>query len=115
MNRGELNQFIEIWEKVPKDNFIDELGEKQDDKKLVAAVFAKKEFRGGGLLTGRAADTVLTQTTHKFTYPYKEYPNLINDKNWIMHNGKKYEILYTLDENNKNEFLQVFCKEEVFR
>jgi len=45
------------------------------------------------------------------TYPYWEYPKLIADKNWIEYDGKKYNILYVLDEGNTHEWLQVFTNE----
>ena len=110
MNRGELNQLIEIWGKVETED-IDELDEKVIEERKLKEVLAKKEFRGGGLLTGRPADTVLTQTTQKFTYVYNEFPQLIADKHWIKHNGVEYKVLYTLNEGDKNEFLQVFTSE----
>lgn len=114
MNRGECRHLIEIWEEVSPDDSenTNRMGESLPEPKKVAEVYAKKEFRGGGLLTGRMADSVLTETTQKFTWPYYDYPNPIADKNWLVHNGKKYQILYTLDEGDKHEFLQVFTKEK---
>ena len=111
MKRGELNQLIEIWGRTETEE-TDELGEKVIKYQKLKEVSAKKEFRGGGLLSGRPADTVLTQTTQKFTYVYNEFPRLIAGEHYIVHNGLKYKILYTLDEGGKNEFMQVFCKEE---
>ncbi len=117
MNRGELKHFIEIWEEEEstQDDDIDELGERKINKILKAKVLAKKEFRGGGLLTGRPADTVLSKTTHKFTYVYNEYPDLTAERNWIKYNGIVYNVLYVLNEDDKNEFLQVFTEETEYR
>lgn len=114
MNRGECNKLIEIWEEIESEDSetTNRMGEVLPTPTKVKELFAKKEFRGGGLLTGRPADSVLTETTQKFTWPYYDYPNPIADKNWIVHDGKKYQILYTLDEGDKHEFLQVFTKEK---
>lgn len=110
MNRGEFRHLIEIWENVLTDE-TNKLNEQIEEAQCQAKVFAKLEFRGGGLLSGRPADSVLSQTTQKFTYVYNNYPNLLADKNWIVYRGKKYDILYTLNEGEKDEFLQVFTKE----
>lgn len=110
MNRGELRHPIEIWENKAS-NKSNRLGEESEKPELVATVFSKIEFRGGGLLTGRAADSVLSKTTQKFTYVYNEYPDLTPDKNWIEYRNKKYDILYTLNEGEKDEYLQVFTEE----
>lgn len=113
MNRGDLRHLIEIWGEVTPENATpNAMGEILPVKTLLKKVFASLEFRGGGLLTGRPADSVLSQTTQKFTYPFKDYPVLIPDKNWIEYNGKKYNILYTLNEGVKDEYLQVFTNEK---
>lgn len=91
------------------------MGDYPEVKTLVKKVYAHLEFRGGGLLTGRPADSVLAQTTQKFTYPFKDYPNLVPDKNWIEYRGKKYNILYTLNEGERDEFLQVFTNEKDYK
>ena len=111
MNRGELNQLIEIWGKVETEEK-DELDENVVEERKLKEVLAKKEFRGGGLLSGRPADTVLSETTQKFTYVYDEFPTLISDKHFIVHNNIKYKVLYTLNEGDKNEYLQVFTAED---
>ncbi len=114
MNRGELKHYIEIYEKQETEEK-DELDEKILDDVLVASVLAKKEFKGGGLLSGRPADSVLSKTTHKFTYVYNEFPNLVAKKHYILHRGTKYEILYTLNEGESDEFLQVFVSEQEYK
>lgn len=111
MNRGELRHPIEIWENTNSGK-TNRLGEEPEKPEIVATVFAKIEFRGGGLLTGRAADSVLSKTTQKFTYAYNAYPNLLADKNWIEYKGKKYDILYILNEGERDEYLQVFTEEK---
>lgn len=82
MNRGEYRHFIEIWENKEAEE-TNRMGDTPEKAVKVAGVFAKLEFRGGGLLTGRQADSVLAQTTQKFTYPYFDFPDLVPDKNWI--------------------------------
>ena len=112
LNRGELRHQIEVWGQQDTQT-VDELDENVIEHVKIATVCAKKEFRGGGLLTGRIADTILTRTTHKFTYPYYDCPSIIADKNWIIENGKRYDILYVYDEDDKHELLQVFVEEKI--
>lgn len=111
MNRGECRHLIEIWENQEAET-TNRMGDIPEEPICVAKVWAKLEFRGGGLLTGRPADSVLTKTTQKFTYPYYDYPTLVADRNWIEYDGHKYNILYTLDEGNRHEWQQVFCDEQ---
>lgn len=111
MNRGEYRHFIEIWENKEAEE-TNRMGDTPEKAVKVDGVFAKLEFRGGGLLTGRQADSVLAQTTQKFTYPYFDFPDLVPDKNWIEYDGKKYNVLYALDEGNRHETLQVFTNEK---
>ena len=113
MDRGKLKHQIEIYEMRESDE-INELGEKKEIPFLITSVLAHVEFRGGGLLTGRIADSVLSKTTHKFTYVYNNMPILIADKNWIQFKGKKYNILFTLNEGETDEFLQVFTEESEY-
>ncbi len=111
MNRGKLRHLIEIYENKTTDEK-NELDENIEKAVCIGSVFASFEFRGGGLLTGRPADSVLSRTTHKFTYVYNNLPILLNDKNWIEYKGKKYNVLFTLNEDENNEFLQVFTEEQ---
>lgn len=116
MNRGELRHYIEIWaDSEPENGKKNRMGEVLTKPKRVAKTYAKLEFKGGGLLSGRQADSVLAQTTQKFTYPFKDYPNLIPDKNWIEYRGKKYDVLYTLNEGERDEYLQVFTRERGYK
>ena len=123
MNRGECRHLIEIWEDVvPTPEYItahnltpNRMGEYLPVPTKVGEVYAKLEFKGGGLLAGRIADSVLTETTQKFTWPYYDYPNPIADKNWIKYDGKKYQILYTLDEANRHEFFTGIYKRKGLR
>ena len=113
MDRGKLKHLIDIYENRETDE-TDELGEKIEKPFLIGSVLASVEFRGGGLLTGRVADSVLTKTTHKFTYVYNNLPFLMANKNWIEYKGKKYNILFTLNEGETDEFLQVFTEEQEY-
>lgn len=111
MNRGEFKHLIAIYKNKLSETS-NRLGEKKEIPEKIKEVYAKVEFRGGGLLSGRLADSVLSQTTQKFTYPYLDFPDLKPDKNWIEYKGKKYNILYTLNEGETDEFLQVFTNEK---
>lgn len=120
LNRGKYRHIIDIYEKTVQNGENDienDLGEYDTEYVFKKKVFASIEFRGGGLLSGRPADTVMSNVTHKISYPYNEYPVLTPDKNEIRftHGGvtHKYDIQYTLNDNFKDEELQVFVSERV--
>jgi len=111
MNRGEYNKPVEIWEKY-KTEETDDLGEAVIKERKVKSVFAKIETRIGSLLSGnRPADTVVEKTTHKISYPFYNFPELLPKWNYLKIGNTKFEIDYTLDEGFRHIELQVFVHE----
>lgn len=61
----------------------------------------------GSLLSGRAAETQLSRTTHKVVIRYR---NDIKPDMWLMIGGQRYNILYILDPFLKHVSLEIFCE-----
>ena len=112
INRGKYNKPIEIWE-VKKGTVKNRLGEYAEVKEKVKGIFACVETRVGGVLTGRPADTVMTTVTHKFSWDYNNFPEILPDKHFIKYKGHTFKVNYSLDDGFKNEELQVFVTEKV--
>lgn len=110
MNRGKYNRLIEIWQDKDGEE-IDELGNKIAVPEKIGETFAHFKSLLGTLLTGRAADTVVSKTTFKITWPYYNFPEVIPGIQYIKFEGKKFNIDYSLDDEFKHEELQVFCSE----
>ena len=111
-NRGKYKHYIEICE-IKKGETTNRLGEKIEIEETIAHVFANIETRVGGLLTGRPADTVMTSVTHKFSWDYNNFPEILPDKHIIKYQGHKFNVNYSLDDGFKHEELQVFVTEKV--
>lgn len=111
-NRGGYRVPIEIWEKYKKEEK-NALGEYEMSERLVKSFMVRIETRVGSLLSGnRPANTIVEKTTHKITYPFYNFPELLPDKNFIMLLGKRFEIDYTLNDGFKNIEMQAFVHEE---
>lgn len=111
-NRGGYRVPIEIWEKYETEN-TNELGEKEQSERLVKRFMAKVETRVGSLLSGnRPANTIVEKTTHKITYSFYNFKNLLPDRNFIKIFGRRFEIDYSLNDGFKNIEMQVFVHEE---
>ena len=111
-NRGKYNRLIEIYE-IKKGDTVNRLGEKKEVEEKVAQLFACIETRVGGLLTGRPADTVMTSVTHKMSWDYNNFPEILPDKHIIKYQGHTFKVNYSIDNGFKNEELQVFVTEKV--
>lgn len=109
-NRGKYRHWVEIWQDKDGDEE-DELGNKITLPTKVGETFARIESRVGSLLSGRAADTVVSKTTHKITWSYYNFPEVVAGVQYIMYEGKRFNIDYSLDEEFRHEELQVFCNE----
>lgn len=117
MNRGKYNRLITIYERKKGDE-VNRLGENIEDEIEVASVFACIETRVGGLLTGRPADTVMTSVTHKISWDYNNFPEILPDKHFIKFTDNhskehKFKINYSLNEGFDDVELQVFATEKV--
>lgn len=108
---GRYNKLISIFEL--KDGEENEIGEIDKEFVIVKTLFARIESRVGSLLTGRQADTKVSKTTHKISYPILNFPELSAEKHRIEWNGKQYSIDYVLDDDDLDEEMQVFvtCEE----
>lgn len=110
-NRGGYRVPIEIWEKYKKEEK-NALGEFEMSERLVKGFMARIETRIGSLLSGnRPANTIVEKTTHKITYPFYNFKNLLPDRNFIKIFGRRFEIDYSLNEGFKNLEMQVFVHE----
>lgn len=90
-----------------------ELGEVDTEYRLVKTLFADKETRVGGLLSGRPADTVLTTCTHKLTWRMKSFKNVQPDKHRIRYGKQMFDVNYCLGDEVTDDELQVFVTERV--
>ena len=70
-------------------------------------VWAEVKPQTGSLLSGRAAESTLSRTTHKITV---RYDSRITLGMWFMAGGQRYEILYILDPYLTGEVLEIFCE-----
>ena len=71
------------------------------------------ETRVGGLLSGRPADTLMTTVTHKFTWDYNNFPEILPDKHIIGYQNHRFDVNYSIDDGFKNVELQVFATEKI--
>ena len=111
MNRGKYRYWIEILEKT-KTNETNNLGEKKWEYQVKKGFLANIETRIGGLLSGRPADTVMTDVTHKISYPYLNFPEIKPDLHRIRFRGKEFNVKYAINEDNQQIEQQVFCSEK---
>lgn len=111
-NKGKYKHYIDICE-IRKGEVVNRLGEKKEVEEVVKSLFANIETRVGGLLTGRPADTVMTTVTHKFSWDYNNFPEILPDKHIIKYQGHTFKVNYSLDDGFKHEELQVFVTEKI--
>ena len=78
----------------------DELGQYPAEEQTVATVWA-------GVLSGRAAETQLSRTTHKVVIRYRKD---VTPDMWLIIGGQRYDILYILDPYLQHERLEIFCE-----
>lgn len=111
-NRGKYNRRIVIYE-MQKSDEVNRLGEKVEKEVPVASFMAGIETRVGGLLSGRPADTLMTTVTHKFTWDYNNFPEILPDKHIIGYQNHRFDVNYSIDDGFKNVELQVFATEKI--
>lgn len=109
---GKYNKLINVLE-LDTDGEENEIGEITYKFKIVKSFFARIESRVGSLLSGRQADTIVSKTTHKISYPLLNFPQISAHKHRIEWNSKQYAIDYVLDDDDLDEEMQVFvtCEE----
>lgn len=103
---GKYDKYIQICELQEGEE--NEIGEVTHEYVPVKELFARIEARIGSLLVGRQADTVVSKTTHKISYPLLNYPELSAKKHRIVWNNKIYSIDYILDDDELDEEMQAF-------
>lgn len=102
-----MNHVIEIW-KNSRGSVRDELGQFPIVKEKHARVWAGVTPQTGSALTGRAADTIVSRTTHKIVIRYRSD---ITPDMWVLDGtGARYNILYILNPYLANETLEIFCE-----
>ncbi len=106
LDAGKLNRRAEIW-KNGLSATKDDLGQYAQEDRLVATVWCGVTPQTGSLLSGRAADTQLSRTTHKVVIRYR--PGVTPDM-WLVIEGQRYEILYILDPYLGHVSLELFCE-----
>lgn len=107
MNPGELDKRI-IFFRNAENGETNELGANETKEEKIYECWAKLESRTGSLLTGRAADTKLSKTTHKFTI---RYTKKIPPDCWIVYDNRRFDIDYINDPDFKKEKLEIFVQE----
>lgn len=110
MNRGKYRYWIEILEKTKTDKK-NKLDEYEWEYQIKKCFLANIESRIGGLLSGRPADTVMTDVTHKISYPYLNFPVIKPDTHRIRFRGKEFNVKYSIDKDCMGIEQQVFCSE----
>lgn len=102
----ELTKRVEVWHNT-RSAEKNRLGQYPIEPVLYRTLYAAIIPQTGSLLSGRAADTTLSRTTHKVKIRYR---NDITPDMWIMYQGVRYDILYILDPNLNHERLEIFCE-----
>ena len=105
----ELNKRVEIYHSV-RSQTKDALGQYPIVDTLYTETYAAIIPQTGSLLSGRAADTTLSRTTHKIKLRYR---GDITPDMWVVADGVRYDILYILDPNLDHERLELFCEVNV--
>lgn len=103
---GRLNRKIELWQHVQTEEK-NSIGQKKWEETKVKDVWAEVKPQTGSLLSGRAAESTLSRTTHKITV---RYDSSITPGMWFMAGGQRYEILYILNPYLTGEVLEIFCE-----
>lgn len=103
---GRLKRKIELWQNVQTEER-NNIGQKIWNPEKIKDLWAEVKPQTGSLLSGRAAESTLSRTTHKITIRYDE--NVKSDM-WFQYNGERYDILYILDPFLTHECLEIFCE-----
>lgn len=101
-----LNRRASIWKNGTGDKK-DELGQYPQGDVKVADVWAGVTPQTGSLLSGRAAETQLSRTTHKVVIRYRAD---VRPDMWLIIAEDRYDILYILDPYLRHERLELFCE-----
>ena len=106
---SDLRQRAVIRQKVQAETR-DKLGQYPVEERTVDVVWCGVIPQTGSLLTGRAAETALSRTTHKIIVRWR--PDLRPDM-WLVVEGEIYDILYIMDPYHEHKTLEIFCEVRV--
>ena len=101
-----LQHRIDIWEKAP---FINELDENDYKDEKITTIWAKIVPQTGSLQKTQA-ETILSNTTHKIIVRYGAGKD-IKESDFIMFRGKRFDIKFILNPYFKNELLEIFAEQ----
>ena len=114
MNIGQLDSRIEIYNKAMGTN---EIGEQQPEEKLLKTIWAAVSPRTGSMMSGRAADVMLSKTTHCITIRAEEARDVTVDYliKWNDLNGRKhvFDIDYVLPPTRRSQFTEIYAQEVI--
>lgn len=103
---SKLTRKLALWRNV-KSVEMNELGQFPIVETHIKTIWGGIVPQTGQLLSGRAADTSLSRTTHKIIVRYD--PSIL-PSDWFIYGGSRYEILYILDTYLNHERLEIFCE-----
>lgn len=106
---GRLKHRVEVWKRI-SDNTRNELGTKTYTDTKVFEVWAEIQPQTAKQINGAFAETKLQETTHKITIRHR---NDISHDMWFKFRNERYDILYILNPNFTNDFLEIYCSVEV--
>lgn len=106
MDAGKLRSRVVVWHKEEFDN---ELKEKDYRDAEFARIWAEIIPQTGSLQRV-AADTILSNVTHKIIVRYNSAKDIKQDM-WITFRGHRFDIKFILNPYFKNEKLEIFCEE----
>lgn len=105
---SKYNKRIEIWGKV---SMINELLENDFENGKIKTIWSSIVPQTAKLQT-QQADTIVSNTTHKITCRYSAAKDIKQD-NWIVFNGKRFDINYILNPFEANVELEIFAENKV--
>lgn len=103
---SKLTRKLALWRNVQSVE-MNELGQFPIVETHIKTIWGGIVPQTGQLLSGRAADTSLSRTTHKIIVRYD--PSIL-PSDWFIYGGSRYEILYILDPYLNHERLEIFCE-----
>lgn len=108
MNAGKLRGKIAVW---GKEEYINELKETDFRDKELMSIWAEIIPQTASLQRG-AAETILSNTTHKIIVRYGSGKGIRQDM-WITFRDHRFEIKFILNPYFRNEKLEIFCEEVI--
>ncbi|MEC0107266.1 phage head closure protein [Paenibacillus taichungensis] len=108
MNAGKMRGKISVW---GKEEYKNDLKENDYRDALKMEIWAEIIPQTASLQRA-AADTILSNTTHKIIVRYKSGKGIKQDM-WIIFREHRFEIKYILNPYFRNQSLEIFCEEVI--